>query len=59
MNLLRFLRITVHAYFQAKKHGAWYCAASNFAGVPQVCIFVGVGRDAWRISQRAIEEAML
>lgn len=32
-------------YYQASVHG-----------VPKVAIFVGFGREAWRISQRAVEE---
>jgi hypothetical protein len=59
VRMIRFLWLAHHAYLQAQKHGGtWYCAVTSH-GVPTICIFVGIGRDAWRISQHAIEEFKL
>jgi hypothetical protein len=57
MDLFRFLLLAVRAYKLAGEleHGTQY-AAITLRGVPKVAIFVGVGRNAWRISQRATEE---
>lgn len=55
MNLCRFLWIALRAYRVAKINGSHYVALTAH-GVPQVAVFVGVGREAWRISQRAVEE---
>lgn len=53
--LCRFLWLALVAYRAAKPSGTHYAAMTRH-GVPQICIFVGVGREAWRISQRAVEE---
>lgn len=54
---IRFLRIALIAYRACKTEGGGtHYAAVIRRGVPEVAIFVGVGREAWRISQRAIEE---
>ena len=52
---LKFLWLAYRGYKTAKKHGSSYSAIANH-GVPHICIFVGIGREAWRISQRALEE---
>lgn len=58
IELLRFLRLALIAYRACKTDGGGtYYAAVVRRGVPEVAVFVGVGREAWRISQRAIEEA--
>ena len=57
IELLRFLRVALAAYWACKAGGGTYYGAVVRHGVPEVAIFVGVGREAWRISQRAIEEA--
>ena len=57
MTVLRFLQLAYRAYLGAQKHGTYYCALTTRHGVPKICVFVGVGREAWRVSQRAIEEA--
>lgn len=57
IELLRFLRVALKAYVACKVDGGGtYYGAVVRHGVPEVAIFVGVGREAWRISQRAIEE---
>jgi len=54
---LQFLWLCNHSYWAAKKKGGThYGAVLDFHGVPLVALFVGVDRDSWRISQRAIEE---
>jgi hypothetical protein len=52
---IRFLLLAWRAYRIAKEHGTAYSAVL-YRDVPRVAIFVGVGRESWRISQRAIEE---
>jgi hypothetical protein len=53
---LRFLWLAYKGYVAAKEHGSSYSAVTVH-GIPQVCLFIGIGREAWRISQRAIQEA--
>ena len=43
------------AYQAAKATGSHY-AALTLHGVPHVAIFVGLGRETWRILQEAVEE---
>jgi hypothetical protein len=54
-NWLKFLFSAMRAYRLAKRSGTAYVGVTR-NGVPHICIFVGVGREAWRITQRAIEE---
>jgi hypothetical protein len=53
---IRFLWLAWGAYRDAKKRGGVTYSAILCRDVPQVAIFVGLGREAWRISQKAIEE---
>lgn len=55
MRLLWFLFIAIRAYRRAGEAGSAY-AALTINGMPQVACFVATGREAWRVSQRAIEE---
>lgn len=55
MELIQFVWLCCRTYRAAKKHGIAY-AALMYQGVPVVCCFVGIGRDAWRVSQTAIIE---
>lgn len=41
------------AYRNARRSGRCEYVGLTFRGVPNVCVFVGVGREAWRISQDA------
>lgn len=43
------------AYLMAQKTGTGYVAITQ-RGVPYIACFLGIGREAWRVSQRAIEE---
>lgn len=56
LNTLRFLKVALFLYRRAKEKGLGYCALTNSSGVPEVVVFVGIGREAWRVTQRAIEE---
>lgn len=56
MKAIRFVLLAWRAYQQAERTSRPQYSAIVIAGVPQVCIFVAVGREAWRISQRAFEE---
>lgn len=52
---LRFMWAALVSYKQARKTGTSlvvFCVN----GVPEIACFVGLGREAWRISVRAIEE---
>jgi hypothetical protein len=53
---LRFVFLAWRAYWRAKETGRVTYSAITRRGVPYCCIFIGVGREAWRVSQRAIEE---
>lgn len=55
--MIRFVRLAWQTYksAEAQEHGTHY-AALTYRCVPQVAMFIGVGRNAWRISQRAAEE---
>lgn len=55
MQLIEFMVAAYRAYQGAKAHGSAYTAVVSH-GVPKVCVFVGIGREAWRVSQRAIQE---
>lgn len=55
MNFLFFMWAAIRAYRLAKRGGSSYVAVTN-CGVPQIAVFCAIGRDAWRVSQRAIEE---
>lgn len=52
-----FLQLAWRAWRAARVHHSHM--AFGYAtrhGVPALAVFVGVGRSAWRVSQRAIEE---
>lgn len=53
---LRFMFLAWRAYWRAKDTNRVTYSAITRHGVPQCCIFIGVGRNAWKVSQRAIEE---
>lgn len=53
---LRFMFIAWRAYRRAKDTDRVAYSAITWRGVPNCCIFVGVGRNAWKVSQRAIAE---
>jgi hypothetical protein len=51
-----FLWKAKQAYNRAQLTGKPQYFGITLHGIPQACIFLAVGREAWRISQRAIEE---
>ena len=51
-----FLLMAYRAYRMAKRTGNVSYVSISRRGIPYMSCFVGVGREAWRISQRAIEE---
>lgn len=53
---LRFLWVALRAFRMARKTGAPGYSALTLHGVPVMAVFVGLDREAWRISQRAFEE---
>ncbi len=53
---IRFLYIAWEAYRGAQRDGQLRYRGITRNGVPHTVIFVGVGREAWRITQRAVEE---
>lgn len=56
MRLLQFMFLAFTAFRRAEKvHKPQYFAIERH-GVPDLCFFIATGREAWRISQRAIEE---
>lgn len=55
IDLIIFFYTAYRAYRLARHSGHAY-AASTSHGVPQIACFVATGRDAWRVSQRAVEE---
>lgn len=55
---LRFCAAANRAYQLAtfaKDKGTAYVTVGPENGVPEIAIFVGIGREAWQITQRAIE----
>lgn len=54
MRFLRFLSVAIRAYRRAQRCDTAY-AAYTVAGVPQIAVYVGLGREAWRVSHIAIE----
>lgn len=53
---LWFMRMIWKAIKQAELDGKTHYVGMSRRNVVGICGFVGVGREAWRISQRAIEE---
>lgn len=57
VEFLRVLQVSLRAYRLASRPGVGSgYAAITVRGVPQVCCFMAVGREAWRVSQRVVEE---
>jgi hypothetical protein len=56
MDAVKFVFLAWRAYWRARETGRVTYSAVTWRGVPKCCIFVAVGRDAWRVSQRAIKE---
>jgi hypothetical protein len=55
IDFVKFIRMCCRAYRLATENGAWYVARLRH-GVPNCAVFVGRGREAWRISHKAIED---
>lgn len=55
IEFLESLIVFIKAYRGAKKSGSHYVAATSH-GVPQIACFFALRRDAWRVSQRAVQE---
>jgi hypothetical protein len=57
---LHFLWLSFRAFQGARGgpggSGCYYMGRFGPGGVCNLAIFVGTGREAWRISQRAVEE---
>lgn len=53
--MLRFLFLALETYYRARRSGKPCYAALTVHGVPKVCVFVAIGREAWRVSQYAVE----
>lgn len=53
MNLLRYIWLCYTAYKGVQKTGAHYAYWDN-NGVPDMVIFVGIGRKAWQITNVAL-----
>lgn len=53
---LQFMFLAWRTYRSAKVRNRPQYGALTSHGVPEICIFVGLGREAWRISVRACEE---
>lgn len=53
---MRFMSLAWKAYWQAQKTGRTTYSALTWHGVPQACLIVGVGREAWKVTMRAIND---
>lgn len=53
IDFIKFIRMCCRAYSKATDNGTWYIAAL-LHGVPYCTVFVGRGREAWRVSNLAI-----
>ena len=51
---LRCARLAFLAYLNTSTHGASYNAFTHY-GAPYLVLLIGKGREAWRISQFAID----
>lgn len=54
IGFVRFFWLAYKVYAKAKVTGTNYAALTH-RGVPQIACFVGVGREAWRVTEFAIE----
>lgn len=57
MRFFQFLCLAVKAYRAATHNGTSYGGITE-RGMPVTVVFIGRGREAWRISQSAILEAL-
>ena len=53
---IRFVVLAWRGYRNAIKTGRPFYGAIVSHGVPQTCFYVATGREAWRVSQTAIEQ---
>jgi hypothetical protein len=60
MTFFYFLSSAIRAYRMARKTGcaSYHAWVSHAHDIPQCCVFVGLGREAWRITQVASESAL-
>lgn len=58
IDALQFVRLALRAYRAAGANGLRY-AAIECRGVPRLTLFIGTGRQAWKISNFATEAAVL
>lgn len=55
MRALQFLWVAYTAYRRAGQKGITYTTVTGLGGVPQIVVIVATGREAWRVSQVAID----
>jgi len=58
MQTIRFFMLALTAYKHAKLHGSSYLVLDN-SGVTQLALFIALDREAWRVTQFAIETKLL
>lgn len=56
-DIISFFYMAWKAYRLANSNGTSYVGRMHPSGACNLAIFVGTGREAWRISVRAIEES--
>lgn len=58
---IRFMIAANTAYKNAKKstNKCHYVGVTSEYGVPFIAIFIGLGRDAWRVTHQALESGLL
>jgi len=53
-DFIRFIYCAIKAYRRARKTGKCFYYGISVGGVPQMCVFVGIGRESWRVTEIAV-----
>lgn len=54
IDFFQFVYCCALAYRNARRSGRCEYVGLSFRGVPNACVLVGIGREAWRVSEVAI-----
>lgn len=54
IEFIQFVHCAARAYMNARRSGRCSYVGVTLHGVPNACVLVGIGREAWRVSEVAI-----
>jgi hypothetical protein len=54
IDFFQFVTCAIRAYRNARRSGRCAYVGLELHGVPNACVLVGIGREAWRVSEVAI-----